>query len=153
MPDHPNATAVHAVSPYLICADAAGAMAFYARAFGAEEMVRLPSPDGRIMHACLRINGSTVMLSDEFPDYGMVGPKTLGGSPVSIHLMVPDVDAAVTRAVEAGAEVTMEVADQFWGDRFGSVRDPFGHNWSLATHLRDMTPEEIQAAMAKAMPG
>ena len=141
------------VSPYLICAGASEAIAFYKRAFGAEEMVRGAGPDGKIMHACLRINGSTVMLSDEFPDYGMVGPKTLGGSPVTIHLMVPDVDAAFARAVEAGATVTMEIADQFWGDRYGSLRDPFGHSWSLATHLRDMTPEEIQAAMSAAMSG
>lgn len=144
---------VDRVSPYLTCAGAADAIEFYKRAFGAEEMVRMPGPDGKIMHACLRINGSTVMLSDEFADFGMTAPTTLGGSPVTIHLMVPDVDAAFARAVEAGATVTMEVADQFWGDRYGSIRDPFGHSWSIATHLRDMTPEEIQAAMAKAMPG
>jgi uncharacterized glyoxalase superfamily protein PhnB len=118
------------VSPYLVCAHAAG----------------------RIMHACLRLNGSTVMLSDEFPDHGMVGPAALGGSPVTIHLMVHDVDAAFARAVAAGATVTMELADQFWGDRYGSLRDPFGHHWSLATHLRDMTPEQIREAMAQAMP-
>ena len=152
MADTAARSEIASVSPYLICADAAEAIAFYQRAFGAEEMVRLPGPDGKLMHACLRINGSTVMLSDEFPDHGMVGPKALGGSPVTIHLMVPDVDAAVARAVEAGASVTMEVADQFWGDRYGSIRDPYGHSWSLATHLRDMTPEEIQAAMAQAMP-
>jgi uncharacterized glyoxalase superfamily protein PhnB len=146
----PNA--VSSVSPYLICAGAADAIAFYKRAFGAEEMFRLPGPDGKLVHACLAINGGTVMLSDEFPGYGMVAPTTLGGSPVTIHLMVPDVDAAFARAVEAGATVTMELADQFWGDRYGSLRDPFGHNWSLATHVRDMTPEEIQAAMAEAMP-
>jgi uncharacterized glyoxalase superfamily protein PhnB len=143
---------VSSVSPYLVCAGAADAIAFYARAFGAEEMIRLPGPDGRLVHACLRINGATVMLSDEFPAYGMVAPTTLGGSPVSVHLMVPDVDAAVERAVAAGATVTMEVADQFWGDRYGAVRDPFGHGWSLATHLRDMSREEILEAMAKAMP-
>jgi uncharacterized glyoxalase superfamily protein PhnB len=144
---------VSSLSPYLICAGAAEAIEFYQRAFGAEEMVRLPRPDGKLMHACLRINGATVMLSDEFPDYGMVGPTTLKGSPVTIHLMVPDVDAAFARAVEAGATVTMPVADQFWGDRYGSVRDPFGHNWSMGTPVREMTPEEIQAAMAEAVPG
>ena len=144
---------VNSVTPYLICAGAADAIEFYKRAFGAVEMVRLPTPDGRIMHACLRINGSTVMLSDEFADYGMVGPAALTSSPVTIHLMVPDVDAAFARAVEAGATVTMEVADQFWGDRYGSIRDPFGHSWSLATHVRDMTPEEIRKAMAETMPG
>ena len=93
-------------------------------------MARLPGAGGGIMHACLRINGSTVMLSDEFPEYGMAGPTTLGGSPVTIHLMVPDVDAAFARAVEAGATATMPVADQFWGDRYGALRDPFGHSWS-----------------------
>jgi uncharacterized glyoxalase superfamily protein PhnB len=148
----PDGGAIASVSPYLICAGAADAIEFYRRAFGAEETVRAPGPDGRLIHACLRINGATVMLSDEFPAYGMVGPNALGGSPVTIHLMVPDVDAAFARAVEAGATVTMEVADQFWGDRYGSVKDPFGHNWSLATHLRDMTREEIVAAMAQAMP-
>ena len=142
----------HSVSPYLICDGADDAIAFYVRAFGAEELVRLPGPEGRIMHACLRINGSTVMLSDEFPEQGMVGPTRLGGSPVTIHLMVPDVDATFARAVARGATPTMEVADQFWGDRYGALRDPFGHNWSIGTHVRDMTPEEIQAAMAQAMP-
>jgi uncharacterized glyoxalase superfamily protein PhnB len=144
---------VSSVTPYLICAGASDAIEFYKRAFGAEEMVRLPTPDGKIMHACLRINGGTVMLSDEYPDHGMVGPAALKSSPVTIHLMVPDVDAAFARAVEAGATVTMELADQFWGDRYGSLRDPFGHSWSLATHVRDMTPEEIRKAMAEAMPG
>ena len=153
MPDETKTESrVDSVTPYLICAGAVDAIAFYKRAFGAEEIVRLPTPDGKLMHACLRINGSTVMLSDEFADYGMVSPTTLKGSPVTIHLMVPDVDAAFARAVEAGATVTMEVADQFWGDRYGSIRDLFGHNWSLATHVRDMTPEEIQAAMAGSMP-
>ena len=126
----------HPVSPYLICEGAAEAIAFYERAFGAEELARLPGPGGTIVHACLRINGATVMLSDAFPDYGMVGPKALGGSPVTVHLMVPDVDAAFARAVEAGATVMMPVADQFWGDRYGALRDPFGHNWSLGTHVR-----------------
>lgn len=144
---------VSTVSPYLICAGAANAIAFYERTFGAEEMVRLPGPDGRLVRACLRINGATVMLSDEFPDYGMVGPNAIGGSPVSIHLMVGDVDAAVARAVKAGATLTMEVADQFWGDRYGAVKDPFNHSWSFGTHVRDMTREEILAAMAQAMPG
>jgi uncharacterized glyoxalase superfamily protein PhnB len=151
MADTATATSrISSLSPYLICDGAAEAIEFYKRAFGAEEMVRLPAPDGRLMHACLRINGATVMLSDAFAEHGMVSPTALKGSPVTIHLMVSDVDAAFARAVEAGATVTMELADQFWGDRYGSVRDPFGHNWSMATPVRDMTPEEIQAAMARA---
>ncbi len=141
--------AMSALSPHLVVDGAARAIEFYAKAFGAEEMARLPGPDGRLMHGCVRIAGQTVMLVDENRQYGLLSPTALGGSPVTLHLEVPDVDAAFARAVAAGATVTMPVADQFWGDRYGVLRDPFGHSWSLATHQRDVTLEEAKAAMAK----
>ena len=138
---------MHSVTPHLVCAGAAKAIDFYARAFGATELGRLPAPDGKLMHAAIRIAGSTVMLVDEMPEWGALGPKALKGSPVTVHLYVEDVDAFVARAVKEGAKVTMPVADQFWGDRYGKIEDPFGHSWSVATHLRDVTPEEMQRAM------
>jgi PhnB protein len=144
---------MHSVTPHLICAGAAKAIEFYKNAFGAVEGGRLPGPDGRIMHAQLRIGDSAVMLVDEMPEWGALGPKALKGSPVTIHLYVNDVDAFVARAVKAGAKVTMEVADQFWGDRYGKLEDPFGHHWSVATHVRDLTPEEMQKAMASMQKG
>ena len=140
--------AMSALSPHLVVDGAAQAIEFYAKAFGAEEMARLPGPDGRLMHGCVRIAGQTVMLVDENRQYGMLSPTALGGSPVTLHLEVPDVDAAFARAVAAGATVAMPVADQFWGDRYGVLRDPFGHSWSLATHQRDVSLEEAKAAMA-----
>ena len=151
MPASPS-TAPHGlntITPYLTCADAGEAIAFYKKAFGASEVMRLAGPGGKIMHACLGIYGSHVFLSDEFPDFGNVSPKTLNGTTVSIHIFVEDADAAIARAASAGAKVIMPAADMFWGDRFGMVADPFGHKWTLATHLRDMTAEEIQAAMAE----
>ncbi len=120
---------------------------FYKQAFGAVELGRLPGPQGKLMHAMLRIGDSAVMLVDEFPDFGSFGPKSLKGSPVTIHLYVEDVDATVKRAVAAGAKITMPVDDMFWGDRYGKIEDPFGHHWSIATHIRDVSPEEMQAAM------
>ncbi len=107
----------------------------------------MPGPDGRLMHALIRIGGSTVMLVDEMPEWGALSPKSLKGSPVTIHLYVDDVDAVVARAVKAGAKVTMPVADMFWGDRYGKLEDPFGHHWSVGTHVRDVTPEEAERAM------
>jgi len=138
---------MHAVTPHLVCAGAADAIEFYKKAFGATEEVRLPGPDGRLMHAMIRINGSAVMLVDEMPEWGALGPKALKGSPVTIHLYVENVDAFVERAVKAGAKVTMPVADMFWGDRYGKLEDPFGHHWSVATHVRDVSMEEAQKAM------
>jgi uncharacterized glyoxalase superfamily protein PhnB len=135
------------VIPHLVCAGAAEAIAFYKKAFDAEEMMRLAGPDGKIAHACIRIGDSAVMLVDEFPEHGCLGPKSLKGSPVVIHLNVDDVDAFAARAVDAGAKITLPVADMFWGDRYGQIEDPFGHRWSIATHLRDMSPEEIRKAM------
>ena len=140
------------ISPYLAVDDAAEAIAYYKKAFGAEETVRMDAPDGKIGHAELKIGDSHVMLSDPFPQSSTTPPKELGGTSASIFMYVEDVDAVVQKAVDAGATVTMEVEDQFWGDRFGSITDPFGHIWSIATHVEDLTPEEIEergkAAMA-----
>lgn len=143
---------MHALTPHLVCADAAAAIDFYKSAFGAVELTRLPGPSGKLMHAALRIGDSVLMLVDEAPEWGMLGPKALKGSPVMIHLYVADADATVAQAVACGAKVTMPLADMFWGDRYGTLEDPFGHRWSVATHLRDTTPEEMQQAMRK-MPG
>ena len=140
---------MHSLTPHLVCADASAAIDFYRRAFGAEETARLPGPGGRLMHAAVRIGDSTLMLADEMPEWGSLGPKALKGSPVVIHLYVAHVDAAVAKAVAAGAKVTMPVADMFWGDRYGQLEDPFGHRWSVATHTRDVTPDEMKQAMAQ----
>jgi PhnB protein len=137
------------VTPHLVCAGAADAIKFYKKAFNAVEVMRLPGPDGKIMHAQIKIGDSTVMLVDEFPQMGALGPKSLKGSPITIHLFVEDVDAFAKRAVRAGAKMTLPIADMFWGDRYGQLEDPFGHRWSVATHVRDMSPKEIQQAMAK----
>jgi len=140
------------ISPYLAVDDAAEAIEYYKKAFGAEETERMEAPGGKIGHAELKIGDSHVMLSDPFPQASTRPPKELGGTSASIFMYVEDVDAVVQKAVDAGATVTMEVEDQFWGDRFGSITDPFGHNWSIATHIEDLTPEEIEergkAAMA-----
>ena len=143
---------LHPVAPHLVCRGAAEAIAFYKKAFGAVETMRLPGPDGKLIHAALELNGGTVMLTDEAPQWGSLSPLSLKGSPVTIHLNVADTDAVIKRAVDAGATLKMPAADMFWGDRYGQITDPFGHNWSISTHQRDMTVEEIQAAMKKAMP-
>ena len=140
---------MHSLTPHLVCAGAAEAIDFYKRAFNAVEQARLPGADGKLMHAAVKIGDSTLMLVDENPQWGSLGPKALKGSPVTIHLYVPDVDATVAKAVAAGAKVTMPVADMFWGDRYGQLEDPFGHRWSVATHTRDLTSEEIREGMAK----
>ena len=140
---------MHSLTPHLVCAGAADAIEFYKKAFNAIEKARLPGPDGKLMHAAVRIGDSTLMLVDENPQYGMLGPKALKGSPVTIHLYVNDVDATVAKAVSAGAKVTTPVADMFWGDRYGQLEDPFGHRWSVATHVRDVSPEEMREGMAK----
>ena len=140
---------MHSVTPHLVCAGAADAIEFYKNAFNATQTMRLPGPDGKLMHAAIRIGDSTVMLVDESPEWGMVGPKTLKGSPVTIQLYTEHVDAVVARAVKFGAKVTMPVADMFWGDRYGVLEDPFGHHWSVAKHIRDVSPEEMQQAMQK----
>lgn len=139
---------MHSVTPHLVCAGAADAIGFYTRAFGAVELARLPGPGGLLMHAMVRIGDSTVMLNDEFAEMGALGPKARGGTSVTLHLNVPDADAAFAQALAAGATVVMPLADQFWGDRYGVVADPWGHHWSIATHVRDVSPEEMQQAMA-----
>ena len=138
---------MHAVTPHLVCADANAALDWYCKAFGATEKARMPGPGGKLMHGAFAIDGSMVMLADEWPEHGSFGPKSLKGSPVVLHLYVPDVDASVAKAVAAGATVTMPVADMFWGDRYGQIEDPYGHRWSIATHTRDVSPDEMQQAM------
>ncbi|MBL8525070.1 MAG: VOC family protein [Betaproteobacteria bacterium] len=137
------------VTPHLVCAGAAAAIEFYKKAFGAEEIMRMPGMGDKLMHAQIRIGDSAVMLVDEMPEWGALGPKMLKGSPVTIHLFVEDADAFAKRAADAGAVVKMPVADTFWGDRYGVLEDPYGHNWSVATHVRNMTPEEMAAEMQK----
>jgi uncharacterized glyoxalase superfamily protein PhnB len=145
----------HTITPSLVVKGGAEAIEFYKRAFGAEELCRMPfpGPDGqeRLGHAELQIGDSRLFLADEFPEYGATGPN--GHSPVTIHLYVTDADAAFDRAVAAGATVTMPLADMFWGDRYGKLVDPFGHQWSIATHLEDPTPEQMKERMAAAFSG
>jgi PhnB protein len=133
----------HTISPSLTIDGAAEAIEFYKRAFGATERSRMPMPDGKIAHAELEIGDSVVMLNDPFPRSPLKSPNELGGTAVSVFLYVEDVDSVVQDAIDAGATVTMPVEDQFWGDRFGTVSDPFGHHWGIATHKEDLTPEEI----------
>lgn len=142
---------MHSLTPHLICRGAAEALDFYVRAFGAVELVRLPGPDGRLMHATLRVGDANLMLVDEMPEWGALGPLALGGTPVTLHLYVDDVDASFQRAVAAGATPKMPPADMFWGDRYGQVIDPYGHRWSIATHVRDVPPEQMLEA-ARNMP-
>ena len=140
---------MHAVTPHLICAGAADAIEFYKKAFGADELCRVPGPQGRLVHGMIRIGDGNVMLVDEMPEWGALGPRSLKGSPVTIHLYVADVDRFVDRAVSAGAKITMPIDNMFWGDRYCKLEDPFGHHWSVATHIRDVGPEELQQAAAK----
>ena len=142
---------MHTVTPHLVCAGAEAAVVFYRKAFGAVELMRLPGADGKLMHAAIRIGDSRVMLVDENPQWKIFGPKTLRGTPVTIHLQVPDADAVFAQATAAGAQVVMPLTDMFWGDRYGVVADPFGHHWSIATRQRELTPEQIQAAAAEQM--
>lgn len=138
------------VSVYLVVPKATEAMKFYAKAFGAEPVVNMPGPDGKsTMHAEMRIGSSTVMLTDENPAWGMKAPKALGGTPASIHVYVDDADALYKRAVKAGCEETMPIMDAFWGDRYGKLKDPYGHEWGIATHKEDVPPAEM-AKRAKA---
>ena len=139
------------VSPYLAVDDAAAAIEYYKKAFGAKERVRMDAPDGKIGHAELEIGDSLVMLSDPFPQATTRPPRELGGTSAGVFLYVEDVDSVVRKAVDAGATVTMEVADQFWGDRFGTITDPFGQVWSIATHVEDVSPEQMQERMKEAM--
>lgn len=136
------------VTPYLIVNDAAKAIEFYTQAFGATELFRMDAPGGKVGHAEIKIGNSPIMLADEFPEMGYVGPQSLGGTPVSIMIYVEDVDAITSQAIAAGAQVLKPVADQFYGDRSGSVADPFGHQWHIATHKEDVSHEEVAKRMA-----
>ncbi len=140
--------------PHLVCDPCSEAIEFYKKVFGAEELTRVPSPDGqKLMHAAIRIGNATVFLADDFPEYcdGVShSPKSLNAAPITIHRYVEDCDAAIARAEQAGATVKMPAQDMFWGDRYGVITDPFGHNWSFATHVSDKTPEELAASMKEA---
>ncbi len=133
--------------PYLTIQDTARAIDFYKQAFGAVELMRMPRPDGKIMHAEIRIGEAPIMMGEEAVEWGALSPTTIGNTPTTIVLYVPDVDAAIARAVEAGATLTMPVANQFWGDRSGGLSDPFGHKWMLSTHIEDVGPEEMHRRM------
>ena len=141
----------HTITPYLTLDEATDAIEFYKDAFGAEELMRMEAPGGKIGHAELKIGDSILMISDSFPQTTTRPPSELGGTTAGVFLYVEDVDSVVSRAVKAGAQVTQEVDDMFWGDRFGSVKDPFGHVWSIATHVKDLTPEEIAEGAKQAM--
>ena len=140
----------HTVTPYLIVKGAAEAIEFYKKAFGATELFRMPQPDGKIGHAEIRIGDSPIMLADEFPEMKYLSAQTLGGTPVSILLYVPDVDSVFNQAIAAGGEEQRPVEDKFYGDRGGSLVDPFGHVWHIATHTEDVTPEEMEKRAAAA---
>jgi PhnB protein len=139
----------HNITPYLVIKGAAAAIDFYKQAFGATEIMRMPQPDGRVGHAELKFGDSVVMLADEYPELQVVGPKTLGNTSVGLLLYLDDVDKAVERAVSLGATIKKPIADQFYGDRTGTIEDPFGHKWTLAVHIEDVTPEEMQRRMAE----
>lgn len=140
----------HTITPFLTVRDAARAIEFYKQAFGAEERGVARDPDGKIMHAELKIGDSIIMLSDEYPDFGSLSPQSIGGSGMGLHIYLDGVDAAFDRALKAGAQVEMPVMDQFWGDRYGRLRDPFGHKWSIGTHIKDLSAEEMKQGMDEA---
>src|SRR5262245_55961292 len=152
----PIPSGYHSLTPYLVCRGASDAIAFYVKAFGAREKLRFPGPDGKLMHAEIRIGDSVLMLGDEMPQMGATAPPTIGGTATGLFLYVKDVDQAFARAVAAGATAELAPKDMFWGDRYAKLADPFGHKWSLATHIEDMSPKEMarrgQEEMAK-MPG
>jgi len=149
---NPIPPGMHSVTPHLVCAGAADAIEFYKKAFNAQEYGRVPGPDGRLMHALINIGDSMVMLVDEYPEYGSLGPKARNGTSVTLHMYVEDADKQFKQALDAGCTVQMPLDDMFWGDRYGIVQDPFGHQWSIATHIRDVSPEEIMAGAAKGCP-
>jgi PhnB protein len=139
----------HTVTPSLVVRNAAEAIAFYKKALGAEEIMRMPDPSGRISHAELKIGDSVVFLSDEFPEMGSKSPQSLGGTTGGFYLYVQDVDKAFQRAVDAGGKVKMPVTDMFWGDRYGQFVDPFGHAWGISTHTQDLSPQEMEEGAKK----
>ena len=141
----------HTLTPFLTVKDAARAIEFYKQAFGAEERGVMKGPDGKVMHAELKIGDSIIMLADEFPEFGALSPQTSGGAGMGLHIYIDGVDAAFDRAVTAGAQVEMPLAEQFWGDRYGKLKDPFGHHWSIATHTKDLSMDEMKRNMDEAM--
>jgi len=146
----PRPEGMHVLTPHLVCKGALEAIEFYKQAFDATELFPpMDDGNGKIIHSAIQVCGSSVMIMDEFLDYGGISPQTLKGTPVTIHLFVEDVDSFVAKAVDVGAKVVMPVEDQFWGDRYGVIEDPFGHSWSIATHRRSLSPEEIREAMLK----
>lgn len=150
-PVKPIPDGYHTFTPYLFIRDAAAAIEFYKKAFGATERVRVAAPDGKIGHAEIEIGDSVIMLSEENDKMGARGPQTLGGSPVLLHLYVPDVDSQFAQAIAAGAKVVKPLANQFYGDRSGGLEDPFGYQWYLATHIEDVPPDEMQRRAEEAM--
>jgi PhnB protein len=153
MPVDPIPEGFRTVTPYLAVDDAAGAIEFYARAFGAEELGRMPAPDGTIAHATIKVGDSMIMLSDPYPMSTAKPPKQLGGTSTVVFLYVEDTDAVFKRAVDAGAAATMPPEDMFWGDRFAQVTDPYGHVWQMATHVEDVSDEEMMRRAQEAMAG
>jgi uncharacterized glyoxalase superfamily protein PhnB len=141
----------HTLTPHITVRDADKALEFYKKALGAEVLNVARMPDGKVIHAALRIGDSMLMLNDEFPEMGGLSPLSTGGAGVTIHIYTENVDEAFNRAVAAGAKVAMPLMDQFWGDRYGMVTDPFGHKWSIAAHVKDLSPEERQQAQDEAM--
>ncbi|HWZ75143.1 MAG TPA: VOC family protein [Candidatus Sulfotelmatobacter sp.] len=141
----------HTLTPFLTVRNAVRAIEFYKQAFGAQERGVAKGPDGKVMHAELKIGDSVIMLSDEYPEFGSLSPQSVGGSPMGLHIYIENVDAAFDRAVKAGAQVEMPVMDQFWGDRYGKLKDPFGHKWSIATHVKDVSADEMKRSMDDAM--
>ena len=149
-PVKPVPNGFHTVTPHLCIKDAAAAIDFYKKAFSADELTRLEGPGGSVMHSELAIGDSIIMVNEEFPDMGSLGPAAIGGTPVTIHLYVDDADAWFARATEAGAQTLMPLTDMFWGDRYGMIADPYGHRWGIATHIEDLTPDEIAERRAAA---
>jgi PhnB protein len=149
-PVKPKPEGYHTATPYLIIKDAARALEFYKKAFGATEIMRMADPAGKITHAEIKIGDSPIMITEESPERGARSPQSLGGSPASIFLYIDDVDAFSKQAVSAGAKVVMPIQDQFWGDRYGTLSDPFGHVWGVATHKEDVSPEEMRKRAATA---
>ena len=147
----PIPTGYHTITPHLVVKDTKKAIEFYKKAFGAEVRGIADGPGGKVMHAEIKIGDSVVMLNDEMPEFGALSPVSGGSSSVTIHIYTTDVDRAFERATSAGAQVKMPLADQFWGDRYGLVTDPSGHQWSIAEHVKDLSPEQIKTAMDAAM--
>lgn len=150
---NPIPPGMHSVTPHLVCAGAASAIEFYKKAFNARELMKLEGPDGKLMHGAIMIGDSVVMLADEYPEWNSLGPNALKGTTVTLALYVEDADSQFDQAVAAGCSAYMPLEDMFWGDRYGIVRDPYGHLWSIATHIRDVSLEEIQAGANEGCPG